>query len=419
MKALVLAAGRSARLWPLSEKNLISFRGVPLLIHQLENLRSIGIQESAIVVSPENYTEIKTLAPEYPLFIQERASESMAGAVLAARSFLTGPTLIISNNDLFDPTTFTDVISHPTADGVLLVKQVSTYFPGGYVVTDGDRITSIREKPGQGNEPSDMVTIVCHYFKHPQDFVAAIEAQDLTQGDGYERALTSLFSTHTFVPCVLTSAWHALKYPWQILDSMQFFLRNLPKGQHIADTAEVADTARLIGNVTLAPRARIMEYAVIRGPAYIGEGALVGNFSLVRESMIEASAVVGSSSEVARSYVGRSSWLHRNYVGDSILGDNVSLGSGAVTGNLRLDEQEISVMRAGTKTPTGRNKFGVAIGQGSRIGINASIAPGTLIGKNCFVPGSFAGTLPDTSFVHPSGDIRPNHFSVSERASLI
>ena len=38
------------------------------------------------------------------------------------------------------------------------------YFPGGYLTLEGGRVTSVVEKPGAGNEPSDLVNLVAHVF---------------------------------------------------------------------------------------------------------------------------------------------------------------------------------------------------------------------------------------------------------------
>jgi bifunctional UDP-N-acetylglucosamine pyrophosphorylase/glucosamine-1-phosphate N-acetyltransferase len=75
-----------------------------------------------------------------------------------------------------------------------------------------------------------------------------------------------------------------------------------------------------------------------------------------------------------------------------VLENNVSMGGGAKLANLRLDDGEIS--------GTGRNKLGAMIGQGVRIGINASIMPGVKIGKNSFVGSGVIldRDLPEDSF---------------------
>jgi bifunctional UDP-N-acetylglucosamine pyrophosphorylase/glucosamine-1-phosphate N-acetyltransferase len=72
-------------------------------------------------------------------------------------------------------------------------------------------------------------------------------------------------------------------------------------------------------------------------------------------------------------------------VGDSVVMDGCSMGSGAVTANLRLDEQSVK-LRVGPHTvDTGTSKFGVIMGEGSRLGVQASTMPGTRVGAGAFV----------------------------------
>jgi bifunctional UDP-N-acetylglucosamine pyrophosphorylase/glucosamine-1-phosphate N-acetyltransferase len=124
--------------------------------------------------------------------------------------------------------------------------------------------------------------------------------------------------------------------------------------------------------------------------------------------------VIGYSTEVARSVVGNDVWTHSSYVGDSVLGSNVSLGGGTVTGNLRLDEEEITSVVREKPIATGLNKFGTIIGDNSRTGIHTAIAPGMKIGSHCFVNSATLVTqdIPDGSFVKAKGAgelvIKPN-----------
>ena len=151
---------------------------------------------------------------------------------------------------------------------------------------------------------------------------------------------------------------------------------------------EVSEKAIIEGKVVIGEGAKIMENAVIKGPAYIGKGAVIGTGALVRESSIEAGAVVGFSSEVARSIVSSNSKLHHNYVGDSVIGKEVYMGYGAVTANRRIDNKPVRAMVKGKLVEAGR-KFGCAIGRGTKVGVNAMIMPGVLIGRNVLVyPGA-------------------------------
>jgi bifunctional UDP-N-acetylglucosamine pyrophosphorylase/glucosamine-1-phosphate N-acetyltransferase len=103
-----------------------------------------------------------------------------------------------------------------------------------------------------------------------------------------------------------------------------------------------------------------------------------------------------------------------SYVGDSVLADGVSLGGGTVTGNLRLDEKDISSMVSDKPVSAQRTKLGAIIGAHCRTGIHSAIAPGIKIGEHSFINSATLVTkdIPDRSFVKNVGkdelDIREN-----------
>lgn len=396
MQAVLLAAGRSKRFEPLGDKNFFSLGGQFLIERQVATLKKAGIKKIIIVANKDNAERIQKLFPKYEVLIQKNLSEGMRGAVLTVEKWLTVPTLICSTNDVVEVAAIKKVLAakkcaslrpaksgaSPSCDGVLLAQKVEDYFPGGYLKVGKGKIFSVVEKPKQGKEPSNLINLVFHLFKEPQKLVAELKKASNKRDDGYERALAQLFKKQTFVAVENPASWQAVKYPWHALELTQHFLK--AHKNKISKKAQIAKTAIIEGNTVVEDGAKIFDYAIVKD-SYIGKNAVVGNHSLVRESVVEEQGVVGGSSEVARSYIGAHSWLHRNYVGDSIIKENVGLGSGAVCANLRLDEENINIRIDGQKINCGSNKFGCGIGRGCRIGVNTSIMPGVLIGEHSFV----------------------------------
>jgi bifunctional UDP-N-acetylglucosamine pyrophosphorylase/glucosamine-1-phosphate N-acetyltransferase len=148
-----------------------------------------------------------------------------------------------------------------------------------------------------------------------------------------------------------------------------------------------------------------MTGAIVKGPCYLGRGTIVAMNALVRDANVGESCVIGFSTEVARSYLGSNVWTHSNYIGDSVIGNDVSFGAGAVVGNLRLDEGIISVAVDGAggdgKVSTGTNKWGIVTGDHIRVGVNTSFMPGVRVGGESFIgAGIVVGKdVPKKSFV--------------------
>ncbi len=345
-------------------------------------LKKAGIKKIVFLANKDNSAKIQKLFPKSDVVVQKNLADGMRGAVLAAKQFLNKPTLITSTNDVVEASVIKKVLSVKNCNGGILAQKVKDYFPGGYLKAGNGKIFSVVEKPKPGKEPSDLVNIVFHFFTQPQDLIKELEKSSNKKDDGYEMALNELFKKQKFVAVENSGKWIALKFPWNVLDLAESFLSN--QKRKISKKAQIAKTAILEGNVVVEDGAKIFDYAVVKD-AWIGKNAVVGNHSLVRDSYISEGGVVGSGSEVARSFLGTNSWLHRNYVGDSVLAENVGLGSGCVCANLRLDEDEVKSIVREVKVGCGKNKLGCVIGRNSRVGVNTSLMPGVLVGEGVFI----------------------------------
>ncbi len=381
MKVLLLAAGRSRRVKPIEDKNFLKFAGRTLLEHQLDTLKRVGLTDLVIVGGAHNLERLRELSKPYGAQVveQKNLDEGMAGAVLTMEAIVKpGESLmVVSSNDVLAQSAFEAMqkAQASSADAYLLAYEVKDYFPGGYLKVEGSRITEIVEKPGAGNEPSNLVNIVVHAFKKPETLFAALKKVGSERDDHYEVALQSLMEEQVFEAVPYSGFWQPIKFPWHILDLMQFSFKVM--GSRIDPSAKIAKTAVIKGDVVIEAGVKVFDHATIQGPAYIGKNSVVANNALVRESMIGDNCVIGYSTEVARSFMGEDCWFHSNYVGDTVMGDNVSFGAGAICANLRLDEKSIG--------ESGRSKLGPILGSHIRVGVKTSLMPGVRIGSNTLI----------------------------------
>lgn len=362
IQVLLLAGGIGQRMWPIkTNKNLLTFFGKPLILHQVEMLRQAGLTDLRVVVNPEIKLAVEKLGLPVKIAVQKKAL-GQGDAILSAASLINQnkPLLVMNANDFFRPSLLTEMQLRLNSqiDALLVSQKVKQYFPGGYLIVSGSRARGMVEKPEPGTEPSDLVKLVLDFFREPAILIDAIKK--IKQTDiSYETALDAMMKTsYNFQVLAYQGAWVTIKKPEHILDLAAFFLQERKKSA-----------------VVKAEGVKIFRGSVVKN-AYLGSGVVIGNQALVRDSIIEAGSVVGFSAEVARSYLGPNCWLHANYLGDSILEGNNSFGSGARTANLRLDEKEIV---------PGRIKLGAILGADSRVGINASLMPGVKIGSQAFV----------------------------------
>lgn len=129
--------------------------------------------------------------------------------------------------------------------------------------------------------------------------------------------------------------------------------------------------------------------AVLKGPAVIGPGCLIAAGAYLRGGVwIDRDCVVGPGSELKSTLMFAGSKLaHLNFVGDSIIGGGVNLEAGAIVANYRNEraDRRIRIVRDGATIDTGVEKFGALVGDRSRIGANAVIAPGAILAAGAIV----------------------------------
>lgn len=416
---LILAGGDSTRFWPLLEKSLFTFLGKPIFFYHIEKL--INYSNNIVIIINKDYRErvvqlINQLnyRDRVKIIIQEDNLNGQAGAILSAKDKIDGEALVLNAEDIFKDNLIFQCINRlkqNQSDYFFVAQKVEKYFPGGYIKFDNKKIKEIVEKPGIGHEPSDIVKLVIDYFKNFCQLINALEKVDKHNDDQYERAINILLKQNINTDFILYhDFWYSLKYPWHVLSMMKYFLSTISQ-QKIGKNVIISKTAIINGITVLGDNVKIGDYVKISGPCYIGKDTVIADYAMVRESHIGDNCLVGGYSEVARSYLSNKVMLHRNYVGDSVLGEGVLMGSGAVTANFRFDEKNVYSIVGERKIDTNLNKCGTVIGSNSKIGVNTTIFPGVKIGRNTFVsPSEIVDKDIEDNIFYKKGKISKNNF---------
>jgi bifunctional UDP-N-acetylglucosamine pyrophosphorylase/glucosamine-1-phosphate N-acetyltransferase len=396
LQIIILAGGESTRFSPLKKKDLYHFNGEIIPLIQYREYSKLKPSKIFIIVSSNTIDDYNKIFADYSdvEIVVQSGDKGMASAVEAVihKIDVNNPTIIVNMDDFYQDydaifTKFTSVYSSllENNESALMGNYMEGYFPGGYLVVEDGYITDIVEKPGEGNEPSKYVNSVFDFFPNPQILFEYLLKASSQKDDVFEVALSMMMKNgNKFRLLNNEEQWLTIKYPWHTINVMNMYLRMI-KGQKIAKDVYIAPTAIINGDVIIESGTKIYDGAVINGPVFIGKNCVIANNALVRDSMIGDGCVVGYVTEIARSYLRSNVWTHKNYIGDSIIDDNVSFGSNAVTANLRLDEKNVLINVKGQKVDTNLNKLGAIIGPNVRIGVSTMIMPGVKIGGNCMI----------------------------------
>ena len=184
--------------------------------------------------------------------------------------------------------------------------------------------------------------------------------------------------------------WQASRFadihesPWDVVGNIEELLRQ--------QITSLDSSYQRIDELAVHHSARIEAGAIIKGPAIIGPNCFIAAGAYLRGGVyLEQDCIIGPSSELKTSFMFAGSKLaHMNFVGDSIIGADVNIEAGVVIANHRSerDDRNIRIVYHGQVIDTGVSKFGALVGDGSRIGANAVIAPGALL-----EPASIVGRL--------------------------
>ncbi len=182
---------------------------------------------------------------------------------------------------------------------------------------------------------------------------------------------------------------------WEVLGDIDSFIKNFNSTSEKEGYNEISEGVFVGKNVTIDDTSRI------KGKAIIGHNSIIGHAAFLRAGVIIGDNVnVGHATEVKHSIIlAKTALAHLNYIGDSIIGSECNISGGATLANWRFDRKEVSIKDGQDRIPTGMEKLGAIVGDGSFLGVSAVLNPGTILGKNCLVFPlvSVAGTYPASS----------------------
>ena len=155
--------------------------------------------------------------------------------------------------------------------------------------------------------------------------------------------------------------------------------------------ASVYDSVYINVPAIICKDAEIRHCAFIRGKAIVGEGAVVGNSTELKNVILFNKVQVP----------------HYNYVGDSILGYKSHMGAGSITSNVKSDKKLVIVKNGKETIETGLKKFGAMLGDNVEVGCGSVLNPGTVIGSNTniYPLSSVRGVVPKNSIYKNKNEI--------------
>lgn len=389
MKAVILAAGKSTRTYPLTvskPKALLRVADTSIIEYTLSRLD--GVVDEAVIVVGFCAGQVKQkLGSKYGKirlsYAEQKEQIGTGNALLAAEKSVSGRFILLMGDDMYGKEDISRCVKQKYC---ILTKKVDDISSFGEVIEKNGMLSDIREKP----EPAATgLANTGLYVVDDRIFGIAKKLKKSSRGEYELTDAVKEFARNEKVAVEKASFWIPLTYPWSLLDANEALLKNISKNI----LGEVEKGATIKGNVILGRNTLVRAGAYIEGPVIIGENCDIGPNCYIRPfTTIGDGCRIGNAVEVKASIIMDGAKIgHLSYVADSVIGENVNFGADTIIANLRHDNADVKSMVNGKLVSTGRRKFGTIMGDGAKTGIHTSIYPGRKIwpGKTT-LPGEIA-----------------------------
>lgn len=329
MKGLVLAGGRGTRLRPItytSSKQLVPVANKPILHYVIEHLSQSGISDVGIVVG-DTAEEIKASIKDGSkwgvnvTYIHQDQPMGLAHAVLISRDFLADDDFVMYLGDNLVRSGIKQFVngfedkrkSDPNLSTHIMLAKVEHPEKFGVAEFDDEgNVISLQEKPAEPK--SDCALVGLYLFsKRIHDAVRAIEPSERGELEITDAISWLIKNGHSVSSELIDGYWKDLGELDSILEGNSQLLESVQY-----EVLGSVDEASKIDNRVRIEKGAVVKYSVIRGPAIIGEGALIA------DSYVGPFTAVGPDCQVVDSEVEHSMLLEgSSLVGCSRISDSL------------------------------------------------------------------------------------------------
>ena len=388
MQAVILAAGKSTRTYPLTvetPKVLLKVLDKTLLEHNLEQLRGL-INEVIIIVGFKKEMVIETLGEKYAdikiKYVEQKEQLGTGHALLEVEKLIKDKFFVLAGDDLYSGGDIKKLLVYKYA---ALYSEVDDPSRFGVFIEDGSKVKGIIEKPKEFI--SNKANISCYIMD--KDIFPILKSVKKSERDEIELtdAITEIATNGDLFIEKVNDYWLPIGYPWNLLEANVYLLKDI---KHTIK-GKIEDYVTITGNVHIGADTIIKSGTYIEGPVFIGNNCVIGPNAYIRpDTLIYDNCRIRA--EVVDSIIMEGTTAkHHSYIGHSIIGKKCNIAAGTITADYRHDSGIHRCIIKDKLIDTGRKKLGTMMGDRVKTGINTSFFPGCKIwpGKTT-LPGEVA-----------------------------
>ncbi|MBT3814164.1 NTP transferase domain-containing protein [Candidatus Woesearchaeota archaeon] len=380
MQAVILAAGKGTRMYPLAvdkPKPLIEVANKPVLEHNLEQMLGL-VEEVVIIVGYKKDMIINRFGNNYKgikiTYVVQEEQLGTGHAVLMAKEFVNEKFLVLNGDDLFSRKDMGNISKY---ENCILIKYKRDASAFGAVVIENGKVKDIVEKSKEF--VSNYVNAGMYCFS-PEVFAILQGLEPSIRGE-YELtdAVKVLAKQGKMHAEEVKGYWIPVGYPWHVLDATEKLLN---EKDEISIKGKLGKDVIIEGSVDIGEGSIIEDGCVLKGNIVIGRGCLIGeNCILEGFTAIGDGSRIGDNVKLKNTIVGAGCDLEEGCeVSDSVLGDKARLSAGVKVSNAGKDKT-VKVNGNGKEHDSGKEKLGAFVKDKCEVG--KKLDAGECVDKDC------------------------------------
>lgn len=317
MQALILAAGKSTRTYPLTiarPKPLLKVANKTLLEHNLDNLNNI-VNEVIIVVGYKKNLIRKHIGNKHKnlkiKYVEQKQQHGTGHAVSVAEPYVKDRFILMAADDIYSKKDIKNSIKYRYS---ILVNKTSKWRGFGVVVEKNDVLVDFVEKPE--GFVSDLVN-TAYYVLDKKIFECLSQIKKSKRNEYEFPDSLKLLSKEQDVYCVKAKQWLPIAYPWDLLGANKAIIGSksiIGKGSKIygiVKNSSIGNNCIIRGNIensiimdnTIIDKDSVVEESVIGENIYFKGKVIAKNnvFSIIKNKRIKVSrlgAIIGDNSKL-------------------------------------------------------------------------------------------------------------------------
>jgi len=400
MQAVILAAGKGTRMYPMTAKKpkpLVEVANKPVLEHNLDQMLGL-VEEAIIVVGYKKDMIMKRFGNNYMgmklTYVVQEEQLGTGHALLQAEGKIKGKFLVLNGDDLFSRK---DMESISKYDNCILLKKKKDVSGFGVVVVKEGLVVDVIEKPKKF--VSDLVNTGMYCFGLEvyggeasgilRNHKTISGTQETSSPRAYGTTSLNVFEIlkklkksergeYEITDAVKVLAkkgkmhyeevkgfWIPVGYPWQILEATEELLE---ESGDVLIKGKLGEGVVVEGSVDVGEETVVERGTLLKGNIVVGKNCKIGENCVLRGfTAIGGGCELGSGVELDNVIVGQESKLEEGCrISDSVLGEGAYLSKGVKVEN-KKEEGTVKVNGKKKVYDSGRERLGAFVGDGCEV----------------------------------------------------